>query len=131
MEYKLYHENVIQRHQVMLARWPQQIPFKNLSKCSSSLQELQNFLKKLVDGDIYWKTLTEEELNKLEDEHQKQVEDGKIAPRAPRQCCSDCGKKRKRDIQLSEDEDSDAHQKKRKRKYKSDLTIESDDEIED
>ena len=132
MEYKLYHENIVQRHHVMLVGWPQNIPFKNLSECSSSLQELQDFLKKLVDGETYWKTITEEELNKLEDERQKQIEDGEIAPRAPRRRRSDYGKKRKRDVPLSEDdEDSDGHRKQKKRKYKSAARIETDEETED
>ena len=134
MEYKLYHENVVQRHRVVHVGWPQNIPFKNLSECSSSLQELQNFLKKLDDGKTYWDTnhtITEKELNNLKDERQKQMDDGKIAPRAPRRCHSDYGKKRKQGVPLSEDKESEAAGKQKRRKYKSAPIIESDDEAED
>ena len=130
MEYKLYHENVVHCHLVMPVGWPQNIPFKNLSKCSSFLQELQNFFKSLADGETHQKPITEKELNKLKNEHQKQIDDGEIAPCAPHQRHSNHGKKRKQDIQLSEDKDSDARQKQRKRKYKSAPRISSNDETE-
>ena len=83
MKHKLYHEKIVQHHHVMLMGWPQNILFKNLGECSSSLQELQSLLEKLLNGQMYWKTITEDELNELEDEHKKQIEDGKITPPAP------------------------------------------------
>ena len=77
-KYKFYHENIVHCHHVMLVGWPQNIPFKNLSKCSSSLQELQSFLRNLVDGKTYWKTITEEKLNKLENECQNKLKTVKL-----------------------------------------------------
>lgn len=130
MEYKLYHENVIRRHRVMLMGWPQNMPFKNLSECSSSLQELQGLLERLLNGETYWKTITDDELDQLEDERKKRIEDGEIAPPAPRRRRSDYGKtkKRKQDDVSSSDKDSDPPRKRRKRKYKSTPTVDNDED---
>ena len=124
MEYKLYHENVVRRHQVRLVGWPENMPFKNLSECSSSLQELQNFLKKLDDGQTYWERITEEELTQLEEEREKQIEDGKLAPRASRRRRSDHGKRKR----STENNNTKAPEKHKRRKYKSAPRIDTDEE---
>ena len=137
MKHKLYHEKIVQHHHVMLMGWPQNILFKNLGECSSSLQELQSLLEKLLNGQMYWKTITEDELNELEDEHKKQIEDGKITPPAPHRCHSNYGRKKKRkwDIPLEDDEDSDSSQELRKQKRtnrrdRTSPTVESENETQ-
>ena len=137
MEYVDYHRKVIRRYQVVLEGWPQTLPFKAPSECSSSFLELKDLLQRLRTGNTYWKTLTNEELGALEKELEEKFASGEITRPIPRRRRSDHGKKRKRVQQEdsssgSEDEAPSKQQKtkhkKTKRKHTSAPTIDSDDE---
>ena len=137
MEYVDYHRKVVRRYQVVLEGWPQTLPFKAPSECSSSFSELKDLLQRLRDGNTYWKTLTSEELDALEKELEEKFANGKLTRPKPRRRRSDYGKKRKRAQQEysssgSEDEVPTKQQKtkrkKMKRKHTSASTVDSDDE---
>lgn len=92
MEWKHYWQKVVAHHKVAIEGWPDNIPFKNLSEASSALHELKSLLEQWQDGRIHWKKLTDEEAERLFEEHRAQ---GKV-PEATRRTRSDRGKKRKR-----------------------------------
>jgi hypothetical protein len=91
MEWKHYWRKVVAHHKVAIEGWPDNIPFKNLSEASSALHKLKSLLEQWQDGRIHWKKLTDEEAERLFEEHRAQ---GKV-PEATRHTQSDRGKKRK------------------------------------
>lgn len=137
MEYVDYHRKVVRRYQVFLEGWPQTLPFKAPSECSSSFHELKDLLQSLRNGNTYWKTLTNEELGALEKELEEKIASGEITQPIPRRRRSDHGKKRKR-VQREEspsgnEEEAPSKQqktkhKKMKRKHTSASIVDSDDE---
>ena len=96
MEWKQYWRNVVKRYQVIVEGWPADIPFCNLSETSSALPDLENLLRKWRCGKIYWRKLSEAELNRLDLERDAQIENGELAAPTPRRRRSDYGKKRPR-----------------------------------
>ncbi|KAF8344669.1 hypothetical protein F5887DRAFT_918040 [Amanita rubescens] len=76
-------------------------------------------------GTTYWKKLTQEEFEQLEDERDAQIESGKINTPA-RRTCSDKGKKRKARAH-DEDSDPEEHSHSNKRKKTSRRSRNSDD----
>lgn len=94
MEWKHYWNNVVQRYSVIIEGWPVGIPFKNLSGSSSALPELEQLLQMWQSGEIYWKKLSDDELDALKIERNKQIEAGTIQVPHPRRRRSDHGKKR-------------------------------------
>jgi hypothetical protein len=104
MEWKLYFRNVVKRYHVIIEGWPSEIEFVNLSDASSSIDTLERLLRRWKQGTTYWKKLTQEEFEQLEDERDAQIESGKINVPAPRRTRSDKGKKRK----SCADDDSDS-----------------------
>ena len=137
MEYVDYHRKVVHRYQVVLEGWPQTLPFKAPSKCSSLFLELMDLLWRLHNGNTYWKTLTNKELGALEKELEEKIASREITQPVPQHRCSDHGKKWKRVQQEDsssssnlEDEAPSKQQKtkhkKMKRKYTSAPTIDSD-----
>ena len=73
MEYVHYHRKVVHHYQVVLEGWPQMLPFKAPSECSSSFAELNDLLQCLRDSRTYWKELTDEELAMLEKECEQKI----------------------------------------------------------
>ncbi|KAG2738373.1 hypothetical protein P692DRAFT_20851675 [Suillus brevipes Sb2] len=124
MQWAQYWRNVVKRYSVIIEGWPEQIPFANLSTVSSSLPELEMLLRKWRSGAIYWKRLTPEELERMDEERDKGIEDGAIVEKR-RRTRSDKGKKRRRDADAG-----DAPQRQRKKVYKSTEMVSSDDEEE-
>jgi hypothetical protein len=98
MEWKYYWRNVVKRYHVMIEGWPDKIPFRNLSDASSPLPDLENLLRKWRNGKIYWKKLTENEINALDLERNAQIENGELDAPVPRRRRSDYGKKRPRNM---------------------------------
>jgi hypothetical protein len=119
MEYTWYWKRVVHKYSIIIEGWPSSIPFKNLSKASSALGELESLLERWRTGDTYWRKLTEDELANLDDNYDKRVESGEITPPAPRKRRADYGKKRRR---TTTDEPT-SHSAK---KHKSAETVESD-----
>ncbi|KAF8331608.1 hypothetical protein F5887DRAFT_1081199 [Amanita rubescens] len=78
-----------------------------------------------AQGTTYWKKLTQEEFEQLEDERDAQIESGKINTPA-RRTCSDKGKKRKARAH-DEDSDPEEHSHSNKRKKTSRRSRNSDD----
>jgi hypothetical protein len=78
MQWKNYFCNVVKQYSVVIEGWPAEIEFANLSKSSSSMDNLEKLLCKWKQGTTYWKKLTHAELEKLEEECDAQIEDGGI-----------------------------------------------------
>ena len=81
---------------VIIEGWPADIPFHNLSEASSSLTDLETLLRKWRCGKIYWRGVTETELQDLDDARNNQIESGELEAPTPRRRRSDYGKKRPR-----------------------------------
>lgn len=96
MEWKLYWRKVVKRYQVIIEGWPDNVPFRNLSEASSPLPDLENLLHGWRGGKTYWRKLSDAEFHELDLKHNAQIENGELAPPAPRRRRSDYGKKRPR-----------------------------------
>ncbi|KAG1894969.1 uncharacterized protein F5891DRAFT_984661 [Suillus fuscotomentosus] len=79
MQWAQYWRNIVKWYSVIIKGWPEQIPFANLSAVSSSLPKLEMLLRKWKSGAIYWKHLTPEELEHMDKERDKGIENGAIA----------------------------------------------------
>jgi hypothetical protein len=122
MQWVHYFRNIVQRYQVIVEGWPESIPFTNLSKVSSVLPELEKLLYKWESGTTYWRTIDDEELEQLRQEHNEKVESGEINQRRTR---SDKGKKHKRPAGTEADKSGP-----RRKKYKSAEVIEDSDDTD-
>jgi hypothetical protein len=120
MHWMNYWRNVVQRYQVAVEGWPDNIPFVNLSKVSSALPDLEMLLRKWKSGGIYWKELDDDEYQELRVDHDEKIESGKIIE-SRRRTRSDKGKKRARSFDNSKSGC-------RKKAYRSVTTIETDDD---
>ncbi|KAG1842845.1 hypothetical protein F4604DRAFT_1689765 [Suillus subluteus] len=78
MQWALYFQNIVQCYQVMIEGWPDNIPFANLSQVSSALPELDRLFQRWKLGAMHWKTLTDEEFEKILQEHNDKLDHGKI-----------------------------------------------------
>jgi hypothetical protein len=96
MQWKYYWRNVVQRYSVKIEGWPMEIPFSNLSEASSTLTDLESLLAKWRNGITFWRKLSADELEELDSERERQLDNGDISPPAPRRPRSDRGKKRPR-----------------------------------
>ncbi|KAF8324835.1 hypothetical protein F5887DRAFT_838566, partial [Amanita rubescens] len=94
MEWKHYFRNVVKRYSIEIQGWPGDIPLEAVGDLSCA--RLEDLLKKLSNGVICWKKLTEDELAQREEEHALQIQNGDISASPPRRPRSDKGKKRKR-----------------------------------
>lgn len=103
MEWKYYWRNVVQRYQVVIEGWPDNIPFGNLSNYSNSLADLEALLRKWRCGSIYWKEITDHELQQLNKERDERIERGEIDAPVPRRRRSDYGKKRVKNARTQDD----------------------------
>jgi len=81
---------------VIIEGWPANIPFRNLSEASNSLAELEILLQKWRCGKVYWREVTEIELQDLDRNRNSQIESGELEAPTPRRRHSDYGKKRPR-----------------------------------
>ena len=96
MRWTHYWQDIVTRHHVIIDGWPDNVPFKNLSDVSSSLQALESLLRKWESGEVFWKLLTDAEFKEMDLERDASIENGTtLEPRA-RCTCSDKGKKRSR-----------------------------------
>ncbi|OAX34557.1 hypothetical protein K503DRAFT_794132 [Rhizopogon vinicolor AM-OR11-026] len=120
MHWANYWRNVVQRYQVVVDGWPNNIPFDNLSKVSSALQDLEMILQKWKSGVIHWKELDDDEFQKLLKECDEKIESGEIIE-SHRRSRSDKGKNC---TQSFDNSNSSRH----KKTYKSVATIESDND---
>ncbi|KAI6022386.1 hypothetical protein PISMIDRAFT_114200, partial [Pisolithus microcarpus 441] len=93
MQWAQYFRNVVTHYQVVIEGWPETIPFANLSSASSSLAQLEVLLRKWELGATYWKALSDDELNQLQQRRNEGLENGEIEEHS---CCTrlDKGKKR-------------------------------------
>ncbi|KAG1844313.1 hypothetical protein DFJ58DRAFT_731230 [Suillus subalutaceus] len=123
MQWALYFRNIIQRYQVMIEGWPDNIPFANLSQVSSALPELDRLFRRWKSGATHWKTLTDKEFEKVLQEHNDKLDHGEIDDHR-RRTRSDKGKKRKKPTAM----DSSLCGRK---KYKSAATVEDSDKEND
>lgn len=133
MEWKHYWQKVVAQHKVMIEDWPDNIPFKNLSEASSALPELKILLEQWQDKTIYWRQLTNEEAERVVEEHKARGE----VPDAARRTRSDRGKKRKRPLTVPAADNPDvangevvARRMRKRRKVTSAAEV-SDDEYAD
>ncbi|KAG2741137.1 hypothetical protein P692DRAFT_201684588, partial [Suillus brevipes Sb2] len=93
MQWADYFRNVVQRYQVIVEGWPENIPFTNLSQSSSALQDLEMLFHRWDTGKIYWRTLSDDEFAQLRKEREDKLESGELVERR-RRTRSDKGKKR-------------------------------------
>ena len=93
MKWKNYWRDIVKKHQVMIDGWPDEVPFANLSDVSSGLPVLESLLRKWKGGTIVWKSVSDEEFTRLDEERALQIEAGMITEPARRQR-SDKGSKR-------------------------------------
>ncbi|KIK32734.1 hypothetical protein CY34DRAFT_27164 [Suillus luteus UH-Slu-Lm8-n1] len=112
MQWTHYFRNIVQRYQVMIVGWPDNIPFGNLSKVSSSLSELERLFDMWDKHVTCWKTVTDEEFAKMYEERNEELESGQIED-IRRRTRSDKGKKRKRPA-ATNDKDKNTARKKYK-----------------
>ncbi|KAI6036211.1 hypothetical protein BKA83DRAFT_4042354 [Pisolithus microcarpus] len=117
MQWAQYFRNVVTRYQVVIEGWPETIPFANLSSASSSLAQLEVLLRKWELGATYWKALSDDELNQLQQRRNEGLENGEIEEHS-RRTRSDKGKKRTNHSSATAS----------KKKYKSAATVNEDDE---
>ena len=68
----------IQHHKIIIKGWPNAIPFKNLSKGLGALMELENLLEMWQIDMTYWKAITEDKLQVLENKCQQEIDVGNI-----------------------------------------------------
>ena len=124
MHWTHYWRDIVTRHHVIIDGWPDNVPFKNLSDVSSSLQALESLLRKWESGEVFWKLLTDVEFKEMDLERDASIENGMTLESHARRTHSDKGKKQsrlqvhKQDGDTSEGEhdssnvDSDVHAKK-------------------
>ena len=125
MEWKRYWSHVIRHYNVIIEGWPDIVPFKNLSDMTLSLHVLEDLLQHWHEGKTYWREISRDELEILEEQRAEDVETGKLELPPPRKRRSDFGSTRskKRDTNSIE-----GHQARRpSKKYKSAHTVDSDD----
>ena len=67
MQWINYFCNIVAWYHVVVAGWPDNIPFENLSKASNSLTQLKGLLQKWEDGTTYWKNISEEQVKNEQD----------------------------------------------------------------
>ena len=79
---------------VIIKGWPPNIPFRNLSEGSNSLTKLEMLLWKWHCGKVYWREVTETELQDLDCNQNNQIERGELEPPTQHRHRSDYGKKR-------------------------------------
>jgi hypothetical protein len=95
MHWVYYWRNVVRRYQVSIEGWPEKHAFKNLSTISISITDLEDILRHLRVGRIYWHKLTDEEFKELDGQREADILAGNIKEPAHRRR-SDYGKKRSR-----------------------------------
>ncbi|KAG1731982.1 uncharacterized protein EDB91DRAFT_1084870 [Suillus paluster] len=95
MQWAHYWRNIVQRYLVVCTGWPDEIPFENFSKVSSSLADLEMLERKWKSGEIHWRQLENEEFEQLHCERNEKLDSGAIVERRCR-TRSDKGKKRTR-----------------------------------
>ena len=115
MQWINYFRNIVARYHVVVAGWPDNIPFENLSKASNSLTQLEGLLQKWEDGTTYWKNISEEQ---VENERDALKASGQLAERTC-QTQSDKGKKHKQPANLQQG------------RHKSSTTVADPDDSED
>ncbi|KIK21244.1 hypothetical protein PISMIDRAFT_35721, partial [Pisolithus microcarpus 441] len=93
MQWAQYFRNVVARYRVIIDGWPEAIPFANLSSMSSSLPQLEILLRKWEMGTTYWKALSDDEFEQLQQKRSEELESGGIEE-CSRRTRSDKGKKR-------------------------------------
>ncbi|KAG2337990.1 hypothetical protein BDR05DRAFT_1004609 [Suillus weaverae] len=125
MQWIHYFRNIVQRYQVIIVGWPDNIPFVNLSKVSSSLSELERLFNMWDTHITCWKTLSDEEFAKLYEERNEELKSGQIED-IRRRTRSDKGKKRKRPAATNNKDKNTA-----RKKYKSVETIDNNDKEND
>jgi hypothetical protein len=101
MQWKLYWRNVVRRYHVMVEGWPEKYPFKNLSDVTSSLVDLEDLLRKWQCGTIHWRKLSVAEFTQMDLHRDQNIENGTIVDPAIRRRRSDCGQKRRRNMDPS------------------------------
>ncbi|KAG1838014.1 hypothetical protein DFJ58DRAFT_668569, partial [Suillus subalutaceus] len=118
MQWADYFHNIVQRYQVIVEGWPENIPFTNLVQSLSALADLEMLWHRWDTEKIYWRALSDEEFAQLHKEHEDKLESGKLVERHCR-TRSDKGKKRNN----ADARKSTTHRKQ----YKSMETIADDD----
>ncbi|KAG1899557.1 uncharacterized protein F5891DRAFT_953738 [Suillus fuscotomentosus] len=118
MQWVHYFRNVIQRYQVVVEGWPNNIPFTNLSKVSSAIPDLEMLLRKWESGATYWKAIDDIEFERLRRERDEGLESGDIIDQR-RRTRSDKGKKHRQPA---------GTQNGRKTVHKSAEFVDTDDE---
>jgi len=121
MHWAYYWRNVVRHHRVLIEGWLEGLPFKNLSEFSSSIADLEDLLRKWRTGKIYWRKLSEEEFNKMEEQRDAEIETGNIKE-PTRRHRSDRGKKRPRRGEVLDGPQTQRPSKK----YRSQSTVDSD-----
>ena len=124
MQWAYYWRNVVRRYQVCIEGWPEKYPFKNLSEFSISITDLEDILRQLRVGRIYWRKLTDEEFNALDAQREADIVAGNVKEPARRRR-SDYGKKRSRDKN-----DVDGNQGPAKKRRTRSI-IDTDDEVDE
>ncbi|KAG1770558.1 hypothetical protein EV702DRAFT_977990, partial [Suillus placidus] len=117
MQWTHYFCNIVQRYQVAIKGWLDNIPFANLSQASSARPDLEMLYSKWESNQIQWKVLTDEEFEELHSNRQEQIDRSEIIDHRQR-TRSDKGMKCK---------GAAAANPSRRKKYKSSETVEDDD----
>jgi hypothetical protein len=125
MQWAHYWRNVVSRYQVVVERWPDEIPFDNLSKAASGITALENLKERWRSGETAWRQLDDDEFQELNDKRNSKVGSGEVVEhrRRPR---SDKGKKRRRALSPKENVTS----RPRKKAYTSPATVEDEDDTD-
>ncbi|KAG1769948.1 hypothetical protein EV702DRAFT_1202611 [Suillus placidus] len=117
MQWVHYFRNVVQHYQVVMEGWPDGIPFTNLSQVSSAFPDLKMLYERWEEGTTYWKSLSDEEFEKLRLERNEKLNNGEIVERR-RRTRSDKGTKCR---------NAATSATTRRKQYKSAETIDDDD----
>jgi hypothetical protein len=93
MKWTHYWRDIVKLHLVIIEGWPEDIPFGNLSEVATSMPKLESLQRKWKQGTIHFRKLTEAEFQQLDEERDKQIENGEVEV-VTRKSRSDKGKKR-------------------------------------
>ena len=74
---------------VIIEGWPTNIPFCNFNEAMNSLTDLKTLLQKWHCGKIYWREVTETEVQDLDCNRDNQIEGGELEGTTPRRRRSD------------------------------------------
>ena len=124
MEYKNFHRDILVKHGVQLLGWPFE-KLQSPGNMGSSLPVFMKILKSMEADEIRFESLSLEEVQHLDAEHEASIAAGEIEAPKQRKIRSDAGKRKRKTKQRddtsgsSSEDDEEEHVTKRGRSSRS------------